>query len=146
MNDPSNYFLIGLAFLGGMLAMWRYRNEQNNALNVPKQAVSPGPELQAEIDQLLAAGKKIEAIKALQKCTGLDLKAAKDLIERAERTGVPVEVQSNPSLAATSTNPQVSAPVMAFLREGKKIEAIKQLREETGLGLAEAKSIIDRVS
>ena len=32
---------------------------------------------------------------------------------------------------------------MGFIAEGKKIEAIAQLREETGLGLAEAKRVVE---
>jgi hypothetical protein len=34
---------------------------------------------------------------------------------------------------------------MGLLRQGKKIEAIKVLRERTGVGLAEAKQTIDAI-
>ena len=33
--------------------------------------------------------------------------------------------------------------IVAFVREGRKIDAIKALRERTGLGLKEAKDLID---
>lgn len=39
----------------------------------------------------------------------------------------------------------VSDGVRSLARRGRKIEAIKLYREETGLGLAEAKSVIDRL-
>ena len=39
---------------------------------------------------------------------------------------------------------KISESVMQHVRSGKKIAAIKQLREEQGLGLKEAKEIIDR--
>ncbi len=39
---------------------------------------------------------------------------------------------------------QLSASVMEAIRSGRKIDAIKQLREERGLGLKESKHIIDR--
>jgi ribosomal protein L7/L12 len=35
--------------------------------------------------------------------------------------------------------------VMAYLAQGRKIEAIEQLRKETGLGLAEAKRAVDEI-
>lgn len=38
---------------------------------------------------------------------------------------------------------EVSAEVRALVVEGKPIAAIKKLREETGLGLREAKEIVD---
>ena len=39
---------------------------------------------------------------------------------------------------------QLSSAVMNAIRSGRKIDAIKQLREERGLGLKESKHIIDR--
>jgi hypothetical protein len=41
--------------------------------------------------------------------------------------------------------PGPSDQVMAYLAEGRKIEAIEQLRRETGLGLAEAKRAVDEI-
>ncbi len=40
----------------------------------------------------------------------------------------------------------VSGKIQEFLNQGKKIEAIKQYRKETGVGLAEAKDAIDRIA
>ena len=37
------------------------------------------------------------------------------------------------------------AEVMALLRQNRKIEAIKVYREQTGVGLKEAKDVIDRM-
>ena len=42
------------------------------------------------------------------------------------------------------TDQELSEPVMQAVRSGQKVRAIKLLREETGLGLKEAKDIIDR--
>jgi len=39
----------------------------------------------------------------------------------------------------------VSAEVEQLALQGKKIQAIKVLREQTGLGLREAKDIVDRL-
>jgi large subunit ribosomal protein L7/L12 len=45
--------------------------------------------------------------------------------------------------AMTTTGGAVSAAVLDLVRQGNKIGAIKQYREETGLGLREAKDVID---
>lgn len=42
--------------------------------------------------------------------------------------------------------PRVSPEILDMLREGRKIEAIKLYREETGLGLKEAKEFIDSLT
>lgn len=42
-------------------------------------------------------------------------------------------------------SPTVQAQVNNLLRENRKIDAIKLLREETGCGLAEAKKTIDAI-
>lgn len=42
------------------------------------------------------------------------------------------------------TEEKLSEPVMQAVRSGHTIRAVKQLRAETGLGLKEAKDIIDR--
>ena len=42
-------------------------------------------ETRARITKLIASGKKIEAIKLVRKATGLGLKAAKDIVDAAEK-------------------------------------------------------------
>lgn len=44
----------------------------------------------------------------------------------------------------TSPDPLMSPQIQAALRSGNKIEAIKLYREMTGVGLAEAKDVIDK--
>lgn len=43
-----------------------------------------------------------------------------------------------------TTGTGLSEPVMQAIRSGRTIHAIKLLREETGLGLKEAKDVVDR--
>ena len=43
-----------------------------------------------------------------------------------------------------SSNPALSPQIQEALRRGNKIEAIKIYRELTGVGLAEAKDVIDK--
>ena len=42
-----------------------------------------------------------------------------------------------------TTEPGLPAPVIEALRRGNKVEAIKLLRQQNGLGLKEAKDIVD---
>ena len=44
------------------------------------------------------------------------------------------------------TDRQLPSEVIQLIEDGRKIEAIKMLRESTGLGLANAKVLVDRVS
>ena len=44
------------------------------------------------------------------------------------------------------TDKQLPSDVIRAIKEGRKIEAIKMLRESTGLGLANAKVLVDRAS
>lgn len=44
----------------------------------------------------------------------------------------------------SGSDPVMSPKIQAALRSGNKIEAIKLYREMTGIGLAEAKDVIDR--
>ena len=46
--------------------------------------------------------------------------------------------------ADPNSAPELSPQIQDALRRGNKIEAIKLYRELTGLGLAEAKSVIDK--
>lgn len=47
---------------------------------------------------------------------------------------------------AVITEHQLPGDVIAAIERGQKIEAIKLLREATGLGLANAKVLVDRAS
>lgn len=51
--------------------------------------------------------------------------------------------QSAPPPSAAAGGAQVSPEVLQLALSGKKIQAIKVLREQTGLGLKESKDIVD---
>jgi ribosomal protein L7/L12 len=105
-----------------------------------------------EVEALLMQGKKIEAIKLYREQTGLGLREAKDMIDQIENT---LRTQGPSSYGAQHTGPETEialsavespgAEVRHYVRQGKKIEAIKLYREQTGLGLREAKEAIDQL-
>ena len=91
----------GLAcFLAGLFVASRRRRQDGRmmvqqspfAADPPSSAssaqrVAPGSvnlQLGRDLEQLLSAGKKIEAIKIVRERTGLSLKDAKDAVERLE--------------------------------------------------------------
>jgi ribosomal protein L7/L12 len=123
------------------------------AAGASTQAVAPvrrspetiTPEAMARIQQLIAQGKKIHAIKELREHTGLGLKQAKDTVDRMEESGV-VAALDVPSQAATDPTDEVMARVQALVADGKKIQAIKLLIENApDLDLRKAKAIVDRL-
>ncbi len=99
------------------------------------------------IGELVAAGQKIEAIKVLRAATGLGLADAKHVID-AVGTGAPIpphllaRIDAN---AAAAADEELPADVLAAAAAGDRILAIKRLREQRGLGLKEAKDLLDRV-
>jgi len=100
-----------------------------------------------QIGELVAAGRQIEAIKVLREATGLGLADAKGIID-AVSSGAPVPPQVLRRLeqrAADAEAEDLPADVLAAAAAGDRILAIKLLRERRGLGLKDAKDLLDRV-
>lgn len=119
-----------------------------------------------QIKELLRRGNKIGAIKLYREQTGLGLKEAKDTIEAMEVQirGGGVTLASDDAMAWMESlakrqganadkfvtqskldNPLPPPDEIAkdFVRRGKKIDAIKRYREQTNVGLKEAKDAIE---
>lgn len=92
--------------------------------------------LPAEVLEALHQGQTIEAIKLLRQATGLGLKEAKDAVD-AHGQGLPV------SIPVATREDVLPASVMTALQSGNKLEAIKLLREQAGLGLKEARDAVE---
>ncbi|MGH8049984.1 MAG: ribosomal protein L7/L12 [Arenimonas sp.] len=97
---------------------------------------SENNELPDDVAEALQRSETIEAIKRLRAATGLGLKEAKDVID---------DYVAGNTITVTSAHASHQFPdaVMQAFRNGNKIEAIKLLREKTGLGLKEAKDAIE---
>jgi large subunit ribosomal protein L7/L12 len=98
--------------------------------------VSPS-ELVDRVQALLDAGQKIAAIKAFREATGASLVEAKAAVEALERGG-PLSSE----LAPASSEEEV----LALLKQGQKINAIKLYRQRTGAGLKEAKDAVEELA
>lgn len=95
------------------------------------------PELSAEAIAALQRGQKIDAIKIMHEQFGLSLLQAKQAVEQHEFRLSPVR--------ASEDMPSYSLPaeVLAELRQGNKLAAIKRLRQLKQIDLASAKHSID---
>ncbi len=105
-------------------------------------------EVTDQITRLIQDGRKIEAIKVLRDHTALGLKEAKDAVERWDLSAaVPaardIALQNSVDGGASELLPHVRAEIDSLIAAGNPIKAIKILREHTGLGLKEAKDVID---
>lgn len=101
-------------------------------------------QLTDEVKALLAQGKKIEAIKLAREKTGFPLEAAKDIVETIEKSGASAHVSFSFKTTITQAK-ELNDQVQHLVAQGDKIEAIKLIRERTGLGLKEAKDLVDRL-
>lgn len=98
----------------------------------------------AEIRALAQSGNKIEAIRRYRERTGVGLKEAKDFVDA-------LAAGENPTVAAPmaippgspSGHPAIGPEIDALLIGGQKIQAVKLVRERTGLGLKESKDLVD---
>lgn len=98
----------------------------------------------AEIFSIWNSGSKVLAIKLLREQSGLGLAEAKQLLESADAADSPRPVNSAiPQSVELSTELRTELGIHAAMASGNKLEAVKLLKEATGLGLAEAKERID---
>lgn len=97
------------------------------------------------IGELVASGRKIEAIKLLRETSGLGLAEAKAVIDAVEVGGeLPPFVAFEAERAPAAAGAELPRDVLDLARRGNRLAAIKRLREVRGLGLKEAKDAIDR--
>ena len=76
--------------------------------------------------------------------TETDLQLLKSRINELEDRLKFIYRRLNIEYADPNSDPVLSPQIQEALRRGNKIEAIKIYRELTGVGLAEAKQVIDR--
>jgi ribosomal protein L7/L12 len=110
----------------------------------PATAADAPESVWQEAGRLLAQHRKIDAIKLMREKTGLDLSAAKDAVETLEK--FPASARAPSSLTATIRRAeQTSEEVQKLVAQGRKVEAVKLIRDQTGLGLKEARELVDRL-
>jgi ribosomal protein L7/L12 len=114
------------------------------------QKVELVPQLTLEEKNLALAKQKLEAIRMIKQRTGMDLKKAKDLVDKwleqnpnvvkAGSFGVPI----NPPLPEYPDNGhRLSRYEIDDINRGLKLQAIKSIKSRTKLGLKECKDMVD---
>lgn len=112
---------------------------------------SPGS-LPPSVVEALSQGNPLEAIKRLRAAAGISLTAAKERVDAHQLRGAAgppgaaaarFNAPEPPLKAATD---QLPPAVVIALQNGNKIQAIRLLREQTGLGLKEAYDRIEAAS
>jgi ribosomal protein L7/L12 len=98
------------------------------------------------------AGRRIEAIRLVRERTRLGLAEARALVEALARGDASVELDLTRPAAAplddaleVLRDPDFAAQLVVLIGEGNRIEAIRRLRDRTGLGLREAKDAIEQL-
>ena len=134
MNNAFVIFIVALI----TIAIVRARSAANASI-VPKPQPKAAPaEGGATVASLMQAGRKIEAIKLYREQTGAGLADAKDAVEAMARGEAP------PLRAAMP--PANSDTLENLIRAGRKIEAIKLYRAQTGVGLKDAKDHVEALA
>jgi ribosomal protein L7/L12 len=126
--------IVGAGALAGVVFAVRHRPGPDRAVPLTDEAVL------REIERLLGAGRRIDAIRLMRQATGLGLRDAKDAVEAIE-----VAARGGPVKQPRSAEPEPDyvAEARRLKRSGQKILAVKLVRERTGLGLVEAVRIVD---
>ena len=93
--------------------------------------------LDQEIRDLLEQGRKIEAVKKALELRGKGLKDAKDYVDSLTVT------RPLSGLQAGISKETLEFEVRDLIARGRKVEAVKKVRELTGMGLKEAKDFVD---
>lgn len=120
-----------------IVAIKELRQEAGMGLREAKEYVlglSPEPR-RRDVDRvhaLAAEGKPILAIKELRERTGMSLREAKEYVDRLTAEPPPPREVEDPMIR-----------VRDLAAEGRKIHAIKELRQHTGMSLREAKKYVD---
>ena len=130
---------IGVLFLVVCAVIFLLQSAKSGVDVVHLKPPTPGqPPVGESPEELLRAGKKIEAIKRYRELTGASLKEAKDAIELVE-SGRSATLPPKSALLRQVNDSEIEAQI----RSGHMIDAIKLYREKNGVGLKEAKDAVE---
>lgn len=146
-------FLAGLCGLGIFvilaLSLWGKRENRwpaTRSHRAPTDASTISESLRAETIQLLADGRKIEAIKQVRETTDWDLRRAKEAVEHIQHSKV-----AKPHVSDTESDDgpvpgdELAGEIRRLLLERKRIEAVKLVRERMGWSLQKSKEYVERI-
>jgi ribosomal protein L7/L12 len=98
-----------------------------------------------EVRELLGRRRRVEAIKRVREVTRVGLKEAKEAVDAVERGETPL-LESEAPGGPTGPPPSFWQEVHELIASGRLIEAIRQVREKTRMGLKEAKDTVEALA
>ncbi|MBX9938638.1 MAG: hypothetical protein K2Y32_05265 [Candidatus Obscuribacterales bacterium] len=149
---------LGMLFILGYLTIAARRDNENLFAKQLAKPFKPGrrltisKEAAEEIATLLKNNKRLEALKELRAASGADLKRAKEVIDRVAagqsfRSMVSLngeeQADSDSETELKQIEEELDDRLRKLLEKGRKIDAIKLYREQTGASLKEAKEAIE---
>jgi ribosomal protein L7/L12 len=147
---PTVLLVVALAVLAAGLLLFVLTRRRGGDIDLVasqmarRTKAAPAPlsdaALRRKIEMLLAGRGKIEAIKLLREQRPQSLRDAKAEVERIQ-AGRPAAVPRVPA----GVDATVLAQVRDLKRRGRTIEAIKLLRQRTGMSLRDAKEAVERM-
>jgi ribosomal protein L7/L12 len=119
--------------------------EQTETVASARQPAEPtsSVDFESQILSLVERGQMIAAIKLYREHTGAGLAEAKSAVE-ALAAGRPIERRSPEADGITPDS--LEGQVLALVRARRKIEAIRLYRQQTSLGLKEAKDAVEALA
>ncbi|OCK52647.1 hypothetical protein BA768_11040 [Chryseobacterium sp. CBo1] len=101
------------------------------------------------VQELIQRNEMISAIKLVKDKTGLGLKESKDLVDNISRFPFS-SAQNFNHVSSVSTNEilqknNIGEEINTLLQQNKKLEAIKLLIDNTGMGLHNAKNFVESI-
>jgi len=100
--------------------------------------------VEVKVKGLIEQGRKIEAIKLVRETGNPSLEAAKDSVDAIEQHGRPTLGEMG-MMSTIRLTQELSRQVRQLIARGEKIEAIRLVRDQTGLDLKEAKELVERL-
>ena len=96
-----------------------------------------------EILSIAQQHSKIEAIKWIRDHSDLGLKQAKDYVENLLENSIDHSTFQSSTDSSTSSSSIPLQEIHLMLQQGRKIEAIKLVKDSSNIGLKEAKDLVD---
>jgi ribosomal protein L7/L12 len=109
----------------------------------PAEPATSNDDFEAQIVSLARQGQLITAVKLYRERTGSGLAEAKAAVE-ALAAGAPIE-RKNAEVGPIQPD-TLEGHVIALMQARKKIEAVRVYRQQTGVGLKEAKDAVEELA
>ncbi|GAB4057461.1 hypothetical protein [Catellatospora paridis] len=134
-HDPTD-------LLGSALAA-RDAEHARSARKAAGQPTAEGDALVQQVRLLMNQRQKIPAVKLWRDATGTSLADAVKAVELIAAGGTPTTAGMTGQPVHPVLGPDLMTNARNLKQQGRPIEAIKLVRQHTGMGLREAKNVVD---